>query len=280
MRHFTIENETNNITVHTSAEAAGAIPNAERFNGEKGLAKVAADWPVSRLVEIWNSLPGVTPVSKFKDRSTAVSRIWKALQGLGTAEPETAPELSQSQPVEAAAEPEIPSPDTPTDVAPQGPHVGPQEETAKNTATPAQEASAAPAGVDVEICSELVRVAARAQSTYWDAVRNLEKAIGFELGDPGDLNEVTVEGLIAQHEARRKPRQRTQHARENSKTAQVIEMLKREGGATLEEIMTTMGWQKHTTRAMLSAGGSLVKNHGLVIHNQQDGGVRRYFIKS
>jgi hypothetical protein len=45
--------------------------------------------------------------------------------------------------------------------------------------------------------------------------------------------------------------------REGSKTSQVIAMLKREGGTTLEEIMSAMGWLKHTTRAMLSAGGSL-----------------------
>jgi hypothetical protein len=50
--------------------------------------------------------------------------------------------------------------------------------------------------------------------------------------------------------------------RAESKTSQVIAMLKREGGTTLEEIMTAMGWQKHTTRAMLSFGGSLTKNHG------------------
>ena len=43
--------------------------------------------------------------------------------------------------------------------------------------------------------------------------------------------------------------------REGSKTSQVIAMLKREGGVTLEEIMVAMSWQKHTTRAMLSAGG-------------------------
>jgi hypothetical protein len=29
--------------------------------------------------------------------------------------------------------------------------------------------------------------------------------------------------------------------------------------------MTEMGWLKHTTRAMLSAGGSLTKNHALVV---------------
>ena len=41
-------------------------------------------------------------------------------------------------------------------------------------------------------------------------------------------------------------------------------MLKREGGTTLEEIMTAMGWQKHTTRAMLSAGGSLTPAYPVV----------------
>src|SRR5262249_22723268 len=45
-----------------------------------------------RLVEVWNSIPGLTPVKKFKDRKAAVSRIWKAIQSLdgGTAEPATA----------------------------------------------------------------------------------------------------------------------------------------------------------------------------------------------
>lgn len=67
--------------------------------------------------------------------------------------------------------------------------------------------------------------------------------------------------------------------RENSKTAQVITMLRREGGVTLEEIMSTMGWLKHTTRAMLSAGGSLAKKHGLVVVSEKVGEKRVYAIK-
>ena len=67
--------------------------------------------------------------------------------------------------------------------------------------------------------------------------------------------------------------------REGSKTSQVIAMLKREGGATLEEIMTAMGWQQHTTRALMSAGGSLTKKHGLVVTSQKVGDQRTYFIK-
>jgi hypothetical protein len=80
MKIFTIESDTNNITVHATAKEAEAVANGERFRGEEGLAKLAVSWPTFRLVEIWNSLPGVSPVKKFKDRQTAVGRIWKAIQ--------------------------------------------------------------------------------------------------------------------------------------------------------------------------------------------------------
>jgi hypothetical protein len=36
-------------------------------------------------IAIWNSLPGVTPVKKFKDRTTAATRIWNRIQDLGEA---------------------------------------------------------------------------------------------------------------------------------------------------------------------------------------------------
>jgi Protein of unknown function (DUF3489) len=68
--------------------------------------------------------------------------------------------------------------------------------------------------------------------------------------------------------------------REGSKASQVIAMLKREGGTTLEGIMTAMSWQKHTTRAMLSAGGSLTKNHGMNVTSQKVGDKRVYSIKA
>jgi hypothetical protein len=125
MKHFTIENETNNITVHGSAEAAEAVVNAERFRNEAGLAKVAADWPMARLVEIWNGLPGAEPIKKFKDRATAVSRIWKAIQMLGGTAPE--PET-----------PVVPEAAVGTDVAPQSANVAPAEPASEEQATPAE----------------------------------------------------------------------------------------------------------------------------------------------
>jgi hypothetical protein len=67
--------------------------------------------------------------------------------------------------------------------------------------------------------------------------------------------------------------------RATSKTAQLVEMLKRTGGATLEEMCTKFGWLPHTTRAMMSAGGSLTKKHGLIVTSEKFGAERRYSIK-
>jgi len=128
MKIFPIENETNNITVHGSVQDAEAVPNAERFRNEAGLAKLAADWPAAKLIEIWNSLPGATPVKKFKDRGTAVSRIWKAIQNLGQAAPEASPEpeITVEMPVTATA------------AAPQTPDVAPEEAPLARKATRAK----------------------------------------------------------------------------------------------------------------------------------------------
>ena len=73
---------------------------------------------------------------KFKDRATAVSRIWKAIQTLGadpvaTAEAalEAAPIGDQPQKATETAEPETPAPEA--NVAPQTPDVAPEATPAK-----------------------------------------------------------------------------------------------------------------------------------------------------
>ena len=86
MPTFTIDNE-NNITAHGTPEEAAAA-NAtpfDSFSSQKELAELVAGWPAERLVAIWNGLPGVEPAKKFKDRTTAISRIWERIQGLGEA---------------------------------------------------------------------------------------------------------------------------------------------------------------------------------------------------
>ena len=85
MTTFTIDD--NNITAHASAPAAQ--DNLAAFASQKELAKATADWPIARLVEVWNAFAGVPPfsdlkpVKKFTDRKAATTRIWAAIQVLG-----------------------------------------------------------------------------------------------------------------------------------------------------------------------------------------------------
>src|SRR6267378_2122230 len=82
MQTFTIDSD-NNITFYASLKPTeGSAEGTETFSSPKELGKLAAQWPGPRLVEIWNSLPGVVPVKKFTSRELAVTRIWKAIQHL------------------------------------------------------------------------------------------------------------------------------------------------------------------------------------------------------
>jgi hypothetical protein len=223
MTTFTIENETNNITAHAHLQDAEATANARCFDGEEALAALATHWSTAQLVDIWNGLPGAMAVTKFKDRKTAISRIWKVIQPLAEslssdgkqdAGPATSNEtLGQSKAVDDVTKPVHPEPEGKADA--HAPDVAPVES----------------------------NVTAKA---------NRSKKSGT-----GEAKAPRAEG----------------------KAKQVIAMLRREGGTTLEEIMDAMKWQKHTTRAILSAGGSLTKNHGLTVVSEKVGEQRKYSIK-
>ena len=99
MHTFTIDSETN-ITVFASYKEAKTsdATDAVIFTTEDELAKLTAHWPTHRLVDIWNSLTGATPVKKFTDRKTAIARIWKAIQSLQPApEAQACPERSRGE---------------------------------------------------------------------------------------------------------------------------------------------------------------------------------------
>ena len=68
MKTFTIDTDNNISAFATPAEAAATTTTPfDTFASEKELASLIAKWPADRLVAIWNSLPGVTPVKKFKN---------------------------------------------------------------------------------------------------------------------------------------------------------------------------------------------------------------------
>ena len=67
-------------------------------------------------------------------------------------------------------------------------------------------------------------------------------------------------------------------ARQGSKTAQILELLKRPGGATLKGIMAKTGWQAHSVRGFIS--GTLGKKLGLAVESvKREDGERTYSLK-
>ena len=181
MRTFTLDNE-NNITIFASYKEAKTSDQTDAviFTTEDELAKLAAHWPTHRLVDLWNSLTGVTPVKKFTDRKTAIARIWKAIQGL--------------QPAPEAEEAAALARDVPTGRA------------AKTKAT--------------------------------------SKAKG-----------------------RKKAAPESQGAREGSKKAAILELLRKPDGATIKDLMAATGWQAHSVRGFIS--GAIVKKMGLKVESQK-----------
>ena len=181
MKTFTIDSE-NNITVFASMQQAKTSDQTDSalFTTQEELNKLADGWPGGRLVEIWNSLPGATPVKKFTDRKTAIARIWKAIQSL--------------QPAPEAQEKAAPARDVATGRA------------AKSKAT--------------------------------------SKAKGHKKAAPA-----------------------IQGAREGSKKAAILELIRKPGGATLKELMAATGWQAHSVRGFIS--GAIVKKMGLKVESSK-----------
>jgi Protein of unknown function (DUF3489) len=66
-------------------------------------------------------------------------------------------------------------------------------------------------------------------------------------------------------------------AKQQSKQSQVIELLKKKTGTTIEEMMVLTGWQAHTVRGIIS--GALKKRLGLnVVSITGASGTRTYRI--
>ena len=78
MKVFSITSD-NHVVAIASAEQVSEEAANGRFENQEELDKLVQSWPSARLVAIWNSLPGVEPVRKFRDRNTAVRRIWEAV---------------------------------------------------------------------------------------------------------------------------------------------------------------------------------------------------------
>ena len=76
-----------------------------------------------------------------------------------------------------------------------------------------------------------------------------------------------------------KSQKKAEGARDGSKAAQVLELLKRPGGASLKELMKATDWQAHSVRGFLS--GTLRKKLGLTVESSKvEDGERTYSVKA
>ena len=198
MKTYTIDAE-NSITAHATKQEAG---EGETFSSQQELASLVAEWQTDRLVEVWNGIPGLTPVKKFTDRKSAVSRIWKAIQSL-------------------------------------------------DGGTTAEAATTAP------------KWANKAKA----AAKKGKKAKAAAKAKPAK----------ASKGKRAKGGNKPAAARDGSKKAEVLGLLKRKGGATLAQIMKATGWQAHSVRGFIS--GALGKKMGLTVDSvRREDGERVYSI--
>ncbi|MCX7144365.1 MAG: DUF3489 domain-containing protein [Proteobacteria bacterium] len=110
----------------------------------------------------------------------------------------------------------------------------------------------------------LNRALITADGTDWTMAAEGYDALGIQRPVPDDNEAAQVEPATA------KPR-----TRENSKQAQVIAMLKRPEGATIQQIAEATQWQAHTIRGTIS--GSLKKKLGLEITSTKEAGGQRVY---
>jgi hypothetical protein len=99
------------------------------------------------------------------------------------------------------------------------------------------------------------------------------EALGIERAEPeadAETAEATTEASTESRKPRKssKAKQKPRATRANSKQSQLIEMLKRRDGASIEEIVAKFEWQAHTVRGAIA--GALKKKLGLTVLSEKD----------
>jgi hypothetical protein len=113
------------------------------------------------------------------------------------------------------------------------------------------------------------RLSGKRLLALWNALPNIEKR--RQVGD----REALVDQLWSAIEALSDP-DRQSGTKGPSKQAAVIAMLQRPEGATVEEVASAMGWQRHTVRGIFS--GTLKKKLGLALASAKEERGRVYRI--
>jgi Protein of unknown function (DUF3489) len=77
------------------------------------------------------------------------------------------------------------------------------------------------------------------------------------------------------HKVHRSSQSSPHPIRQGTKLARLIDMLRRERGATVAEAVTALGWQAHSVRGAIS--GALKKKRGLTIQSEMHDGHGRIY---
>jgi hypothetical protein len=113
------------------------------------------------------------------------------------------------------------------------------------------------------------RLSGKRLLALWNALPDVEKRT--KVGD----REALVDQLWSAVEALPDPDQQSDTKRASKQDA-VIAMLQRPEGATVDEVASAMGWQRHTVRGLFS--GTLKKKLGLTLASAQEERGRVYRI--
>src|SRR6516164_850064 len=116
---------------------------------------------------------------------------------------------------------------------------------------------------------QAARLSGKRLLALWNALPGVEKQT--KVGDRNTL----IDRLWTAIEALPDPDQQSD-TKGPSKQAAVIAMLQRPEGATVEEVATAMGWQRHTVRGLFS--GTLKKKLGLALASAKEERGRVYRI--
>ena len=85
----------------------------------------------------------------------------------------------------------------------------------------------------------------------------------------------TTTKTVARHTTSKPAAKKPKAPRAESKQAQLIAMLKRPDGATIDEIVKALDWQAHTVRGAMS--GALKKKLGLKVESEKVDGRGRVY---
>lgn len=95
-------------------------------------------------------------------------------------------------------------------------------------------------------------------------------------GESHRVTDLAYEALgLAVPPASAEPIKAAPRTRENTKQAQIIDMLKRPEGATISQIVEVTGWQPHTVRGTFA--GAFKKKLGFLIVSEKDSQANRVY---